>query len=289
MTEIRPRRSVLYMPASNPRAIEKARSLPCDSVILDLEDAVAPDKKDEARALMVKALAEGGFGAREMVVRINGSDTPWGGDDMDAVRETSADAVLVPKVDMADDLAEARAALGADGPVLWAMMETPLAILNAGAIAAYAARAGLTGFVMGTNDLAKELRCALAPGRAALQFALQTTLLAAKAFGIAAIDGVWNAIADHDGFIQECGQGRDMGFDGKTLIHPSQIAAANRAFAPATEDIVWAEKVAAAFDDPANTEAGALKVEGRMVERLHADMARQTLTMARAIAAREAG
>ena len=283
---LRPRRSLLYMPGSNPRAIAKARSLPCDGVILDLEDAVAAEAKAEARALVTAAVREGGFGGREVVVRINAPDTAWGADDIAALAGAGADALLVPKVSAPGDLAPVQAALGAGSPVrIWAMMETPRAMLDAGAIAAAARGScpGLSVLVMGTNDLAKDSRAQPGPARAHFLPWLMTCLAAARAEGLDILDGVWNALDDAAGLATECAQGRALGMDGKTLIHPGQIEICNRAFSPTTEEIAWAEKVVAAFAKPENRSLGALRLEGRMVERLHAEMARRTLALAAAI------
>ncbi|CEJ10681.1 (3S)-malyl-CoA thioesterase [bacterium YEK0313] len=289
----RPRRSVLYMPGSNARALEKARTLAADVVILDLEDAVAPDAKAVAREQVAAAVTAGGFGHREVVVRINGLDTAWGKADLSAVAATGPDVILIPKVNGPGDLlgaGRARAAAGTPAHVrVWAMMETPLAMLNAGAIAAAAADATtrLSGFVMGTNDLAKETGARIVPGRAPMNAWLMTCLAAARAHGLVIVDGVWNEIADEAGFLKECDEARDMGFDGKTLIHPNQIAGCNAAFSPAEAEVAWARKIIAAFALPENAAKGALQVEGRMVERLHADMAARLVAIAEAIAARE--
>lgn len=279
----RPRRSVLYMPGSNARALEKARNLPCDAVILDLEDSVAPDAKAEARAQVMQAVAAGGFGSREVVVRVNGADTPWGADDLAAAARSGADAVLLPKVSDPADLAAAQAALGSGNPTrLWAMMETPRAMTGAAAIAAAArgAAPSLAVLVMGTNDLAKETGARLLPGRALYLPWLAHCLAAARGAGLSIIDGVWNALDDVEGFAQECRQGRDLGMDGKTLIHPAQIEPCNRIFTPDAAEIDWARRVVALFDAPENREAGALRLDGRMVERLHAEMARRVLARA---------
>jgi citrate lyase subunit beta/citryl-CoA lyase len=291
---IRPRRSVLYMPGSNVRALEKARTLPADVVILDLEDAVAPDAKETARAQVAAAVTQGGFGHREVVVRINGLDTAWGDADLKTLAPTGADVILIPKVNAGADLVasgKAIAAAGApDRTAVWAMMETPLAMLNAGGIAAAATdrTTRLTGFVMGTNDLAKETGARIVPGRAPMNAWLMMSLAAARAHGLAILDGVWNEIADEEGFARECAEARDMGFDGKTLIHPSQIGPCNAAFSPAAKEVAWARTIIAAFDQPENAAKGAIQVEGRMVERLHADMGRKLVAIADAIAAREA-
>lgn len=279
----RPRRSVLYMPGSNARAIDKARSLPCDAVILDLEDSVAPDAKASARAQVVDALAQGGFGAREIVVRVNAADTPWGAEDLAAIAGAGADAILIPKVSHPDDLTAPQEVLGAGNPTrLWAMMETPRAMTGAAAItAAVRAKApSLAVLVMGTNDLAKDTGARLLPGRALFLPWLAQCLAAARGEGLQIIDGVWNALDDAEGFVAECAQGRDLGMDGKTLIHPGQIEPCNRMFTPAAAELDWARKVVAAFELPENRSVGALRLEGRMVERLHAEIARRLLARA---------
>jgi citrate lyase subunit beta/citryl-CoA lyase len=289
---IRPRRSVLYMPGSNARAIEKARTLPADAVILDLEDSVAPDAKTAARQQVMDAVTAGSFGAREVIVRINGLDTQWWLDDLNAVAKAKPDAVLVPKVsspDHLEDVAERLIDISADQKIrVWAMMETPLAMLNARDIAAAArdVETRLTAFVMGTNDLAKETRAKITPGRVAMLPWLMNCVAAARAFGLDIIDGVYNDLADADGFARECSEAREMGFDGKTLIHPNQIAPCNAAFSPSAEEVAQAQKIIAAFDLPENRDKGVVQLEGRMVERLHADMARRTVAIAQAIEAR---
>jgi citrate lyase subunit beta/citryl-CoA lyase len=286
----RPRRSVLYMPGANARALEKAKSLPCDAVILDLEDAVAPDAKAKARAQVMAAVTAGGFGAREVIVRINGLDTQWWHDDLTAAAKAHPDGILVPKVSEPDHLLGVVERLLESAPDhkirLWAMIETPLAIINAAEIAATAKdhETRLAGFVIGTNDLARESRAKLLPGRAPMLSWLATAVLAAHAFGIDILDGVYNDIADAEGFRRECGQGRDMGFDGKTLIHPTQIAPCNVAFSPGEAEVAQARKIIAAFELPENHAKGVVQIEGRMVERLHADMARRTVALADAIA-----
>ena len=286
---IRPRRSVLYMPGSNARALEKAHTLPADAVILDLEDAVAPDAKAQARELIVQALKQGGFGRREVLVRINGLDTAWWRDDL-AVAAAKPDAVLVPKISTPEQLREvAKHLVGvrAEADIrIWAMMETPLAMLNAREIAAAAREAGtrLAGFVMGTNDLAKDTRARLLPGRAPMLPWLMNCVAAARAFGIDILDGVYNDIGNAEGFAAECAQARDLGFDGKTLIHPQQIAPCNEAFSPTVEEVAWAQKIIAAFGLPENADKGVISIDGRMVERLHADMGRRTVAIADAIA-----
>ncbi len=278
-TTDRPRRSALYLPASNPRAIDKARTLPCDVVILDLEDAVAPDAKLAARAAAIAAV--GSFGGRELVIRVNGLDTPWGADDLAAVAAAPPDAVLLPKVALPATLAAARALLGrgADGgPALWAMIETCAAILGLAALVAGGGRHGLAALVAGTNDLASELRCAPGDDRASLLPALGQIVLAARAHGLVALDGVCNRLDDTTAIERECAQGARWGFDGKTLIHPGQIAAANAAFTPDDAAVAHARAVIAAFADPAAP--GAQRIDGRMVERLHLSEARRILAVA---------
>ncbi|PZQ64490.1 MAG: CoA ester lyase [Phenylobacterium zucineum] len=286
MISARPRRSVLYLPASNARAIEKARSLACDVVILDLEDAVAPDAKAEARAGAVAAVKAGGFGAREVVIRANGLDTPWGADDLAAAAGAGPDAILIPKVSAPADIAAARALLPATLP-LWAMIETCAAMFRLDALGAASAEAGVTAWVIGSNDLAKEMRCALDVERAPLMTALSLSLMAARAHGLAILDGVYNDIADLDGLGRQCAQGLALGFDGKTLIHPSQVEAANAAFTPEAAAVAWARTVVEAFAAPEAAARGVLKVEGRMVERLHLEQAQRLIAVADAIAARE--
>jgi citrate lyase subunit beta / citryl-CoA lyase len=290
---VRPRRSVLYMPGSNARAIEKARELPADAIILDLEDAVAPEAKAMAREQIKKALEKGGFGDREVFVRINGLDTRWWVDDLHAVADVRPDAVLVPKISdphQLQDLAARIVDMGTDPHIrVWAMMETPLAMINVGAIAAAAhdSETRLSGFVMGTNDLAKDTRARIVPGRAPMLPWLMTCVAAARAFGIDILDGVYNDLGNAEGFADECRQARDLGFDGKTLIHPRQIEACNDAFTPAPDEVGAARKIIAAFDLPENQGKGVVQIEGRMVERLHADMARRTVEIADVIAKRE--
>ena len=285
------RRSVLYMPGSNVRALDKARTLPADALILDLEDAVAPDAKAVAREQVGAAVRAGGYGARELIIRVNGLATPWFGDDLAAAVAAGPDAILVPKVETPDVLAEAAAraaALGAPACLsLWAMIETPLAILNLAGIAAVQTQGPrLAALVVGANDLAKEARARQAPGRAPMLAFLSFCVAAARAHGLDVIDGVYNAIADEAGFRAECEQGRDFGFDGKTLIHPGQIAICNAVFSPDTSEVEWARKIIAAFARPENAGKGALQIDGRMVERLHAAMAERTVAMAAAIAAK---
>lgn len=285
MTAIRPRRSVLYMPGSNARALEKARALPADALILDLEDAVAPDSKELARRQVCDAVKARGFGKREVVIRVNGLSTAWGADDLAAAAQAAPDAILIPKVSHAKDLAEVEVRLGNARVALWAMVETPLAILKIAEIAGAGGR--LSCLVMGTNDLIKEFRGQHTADRLNLAAALGVSVAAARAFGLAAIDGVYNDINDSDGFYRTCQQGRSFGFDGKTLIHPSQVEPCNSVFAPSPEEIEAARKIIAAFDRPENRGKGAISLDGRMVELLHAEIARNTVALADAIAALE--
>jgi citrate lyase subunit beta / citryl-CoA lyase len=289
---IRPRRSVLYMPGSNARAIEKARNLPADAIILDLEDSVAPQSKAAARQQVADAVRAGGFGPREVVVRINGLDTEWWLDDLNTITHAKPDAILLPKIsspDQFDDVIERMIAVGAGHQVrVWAMMETPLAMLHADRIAAAALdpEIRLSAFVMGTNDLAKETRAKLLPGRAAMLPWLMTCVAAARAYGVEVIDGVYNDLGNAEGFAQECAQARELGFDGKTLIHPNQIGPCNAAFSPDAAEVAQARAIIAAFDLPENAGKGVVALDGRMVELLHADMARRTVAIAEAIAGR---
>lgn len=290
---IRPRRSVLYMPGSNARALEKAKTLAADALILDLEDAVAPDAKDLAREQVVAAVEAGGYGKREIAIRVNGLGTPWGEADLKAAIAARPNAILIPKVQTPADLEPARALLRhADAPkaqALWAMMETPLAVLNAASIAAAGPAAyPLTVFVMGTNDLAKETRAALAGGRLGMIAWLSTCVAAARAYGIDIIDGVFNDIGNAAGFEAELSQGRSLGMDGKTLIHPSQIAPCNAAFSPLPEEVDRARRILAAFDSPENAGKGVISLDGQMVELLHAEIARSIVAVADMIAEREA-
>ena len=282
----RPRRSALYLPGANARAIEKARTLPCDVVILDLEDSVAPETKSAARALAAEAVRAGGFGARELVIRVNGLDTPWGAEDLAAAAGARPDAVLVPKVGSPRDLAAYRKGLG-PGTALWAMIETCGAVFALDALARASAGEGVGGWVIGTNDLVKEMRCRLGPDRAPLVPALAMSVMAARAHAIAVLDGVYNDIPDLAGLARECAQGADLGFDGKSLIHPTHIEAANRAFSPDPAAVARARTVAEAFDSPENAGKGVLKVDGRMVERLHLAEAQRLIAVAAAIAAHE--
>lgn len=282
----RPRRSALYMPASNPRALAKARSLPADVIILDLEDAVAPDAKQEARAAAVAAAEEGGFGNRELVIRVNGLDTPWGADDLAAVVHAPVDAVLLPKVSGPDDILACNAALaGAAAQVqLWAMIETCAAVPRLDAIAALSASTRLSLFVMGVNDLAKEMRARLTPERTPFLAVLTLAVAAARAHGVAVLDGVCNEFRDLAMFTAEAEQGLLFGFDGKTLIHPDQIAPCNAVFTPSDEELTRARAVIAAFALPENAGKGAIRVDGRMVELLHLEQAQQLAAIAEQIA-----
>jgi len=292
---IRPRRSVLYMPGSNARAMEKARTLAADCIVLDLEDSVAPDAKEAARQRVCQTVMAGGFGSREVIVRINGLDTEWWRNDLQAVAPTGLHAILAPKVSSAEDVERVEnqlADIGAATSIrIWAMMESPLAMLDARDIAAVAKNpnARLSAFVMGTNDLAKETRARIVPGRAPMLPWLMGCVAAARAYGIDIIDGVYNDIGNPAGFAEECVQARDLGFDGKTLIHPHQIEACNAAFAPSAEEIEQARKLVTVFDRPENKDKGVIAIDGRMVERLHADMARRTVAIAEAIESMRAG
>ncbi len=274
----RPYRSVLYIPGSKPRALDKARTLPVDAIIFDLEDAVSLEEKVNARDTLKEALSEGGYGNRMKIVRINGLDTEWGADDARAVIDMDADAVLLPKVDSPDDL-DALAKITGDLPI-WAMMETPRGMLNADAISAHPA---LQGMVMGTNDLAKELQTRFRPDRLPLQTSLGLCVLAAKANGVVIVDGVYNAFKDDEGLKVECDQGRDMGFDGKTLIHPAQVDVTNAAFAPSEDEIDLARRQITAFEEAEAGGQGVAVVDGKIVENLHVATAREILAKADAI------
>ena len=283
----RPRRSVLYMPSSNERALEKARTLPVDGLILDLEDAVAPDAKPAAREAACAAAASGDYGRRELTIRVNGADTEWHDEDLRAACAAGPDAIVVPKVGSADAvlaLVEAMAGHGApEHTKLWAMVETPYAMLHCEEIASASER--LTVLVMGTNDLAKELYAEHVPGRQPLLTGLGLCLLAARATGTAILDGVYNDVKDTDGFLAECRQGRELGFDGKTLIHPGQVDGANATFAPSDQAVEDAQGILQAWEDGAGS--GVVTYRGKMVENLHVESARRTLTMHDAIRALE--
>ncbi len=290
MSEFTPLRSVLYMPSSNERALEKAKTIACDGLILDLEDAVSPDAKPAAREAAAAAAASGDYGRRTVAVRVNGLGTQWHDDDIVAASQAGPAAIVVPKVDSADDVARLVRAMekaGApDHTRLWAMVETPVAILDALAIARSSERIG--AFVLGTNDLVKELYAEHVPGRAPILPSLHTALLAGRAAGIAVIDGVYNDVKDTEGFLAECEQGRQMGFDGKTLVHPGQVEGANRAFAPSEEAVEDARGLIAAWEDARRESgggAGVVTFNGKMVENLHVESARRTLAIDEAIKA----
>jgi citrate lyase subunit beta/citryl-CoA lyase len=284
--QLRPRRSVLYMPAANTRALEKARTIPADSLIFDLEDAVAPDAKDEARRNAVEAAASGAYPGREVTIRCNGLATDWGRADLEAAAASGAAAVVIPKVDspaQIDRVAEVLDAAGAPGDLaIWAMIETPTAIMEVSAIAQHPR---VPVLVMGTNDLARELRAALVPGRHPLIVHLATALLAARHAGVVILDGVYNDVRNPEGFRTECIQAAEMGFDGKTLVHPDQVAIANEVWAPTADEIDNAERIIAAFDEAVAQGRGVITVDGRMIENLHVDNARRVLATAAAIAA----
>ena len=279
-TQMRPLRSVLYIPGSKDRALDKARGLPLDAIIFDLEDAVSPDAKVEARGTLKTALEQGGYGNRYKIIRINGLDTEWGAQDIAALRDAPADAILVPKVDSAADIDAVQTLLGNDTPI-WAMIETPAGVLNANEIAAHPA---LEGFVAGTNDLAKELNCRTRPDRLPMQMSLQMMLLAARGHDVVAVDGVYNQFKDEEGLHAECEQGRDLGFDGKTLIHPAQIAVTNECFAPSEAELDLARRQIDAFEEVEKTGQGVAVVDGKIVENLHVVTAKKTLAKAAAIA-----
>jgi citrate lyase subunit beta/citryl-CoA lyase len=281
----RPRRSVLYMPASNARAIEKARGLACDAIILDLEDAVAPDAKSEARAQAVAAIMAGGFGGREMIIRCNGLDTPWGADDLAAAARAGPDAILVPKVNGPGDIATYDAAVAAAPAhtALWAMIETPAAIFALDAIGRSARTSRLSLFVIGLNDLAKAMGGRQTPDRAPHLPILSLAVAAARAHGLSILDSVTNAIEDQPLLEAHCRQAADIGFDGKSLIHPNQIDTANRLFSPDAAEVAWARAVIAAYALPENSKKGALQVEGRLAERLHLDQAERLVEIDAAI------
>jgi citrate lyase subunit beta/citryl-CoA lyase len=280
-----PLRSVLYMPSSNERALEKAKGIPCDGLILDLEDAVAPDAKPAARDAACAAAASGEYGRRTLTIRVNGIGTEWHDADLVAAAQAGPDAVVVPKVNSADEvhrLVDALERAGApDHTTLWAMVETPVAILDALSIARSSER--LSALVLGTNDLVKELYAEHVPGRAPILPSLHQALLAGRAAGIAVLDGVYNDVKDLDGFLDECRQGRQMGFDGKTLIHPGQVDGANEVFAPSAEAVEEARGILAAWD--AGAGSGVVTYQGRMIENLHVESARRTLSIHEAVSA----
>jgi citrate lyase subunit beta/citryl-CoA lyase len=286
MSDLRPRRSVLYMPSSNERALDKAKTLPADAIIFDLEDAVAPDAKESARPMAVAAASSGEYGSKELTIRCNGLDTPWGTDDIAAAARSGASAVVIPKVasvEYVEQVSRLLDAAGApSGMKIWPMIETPTAIFDVRHIAAHPRVAVL---VMGTNDLARELRAALVPGRHPLVPHLATALAAAREAGKVILDGVYNDVKNLEGFREECVQGAEMGFDGKTLIHPGQVDIANDVWAPSEADVEHARKVIAAFDDAVREGRGVITVDGRMIENLHVANAQRTLAVADAIAA----
>ncbi len=283
---IRPRRSALYLPASNPKAIAKARTLPADIVILDLEDAVAPEMKEAAREAAVAAVREGGFGTREVAIRANGLDTPWGAEDLAAIAQSGVDAVLVPKVSTPQDIADYNAALAGAPPALqlWAMIETCGSVLRLDALGEMAASTRLSLWVMGTNDLAKEMRARLRPDRGPFLPMLGMAVAAARAHGLTILDGVCNEFRDLAVFQTEAKQGLLYGFDGKSLIHPDQIEPCNAVFSPSKADLAWAAGVIAAFALPENAGKGAIRVDGKMTELLHLEEARRMVTLAEMIA-----
>jgi citrate lyase subunit beta/citryl-CoA lyase len=286
----RPRRSVLYMPGSNARALEKARTLPADGLILDLEDAVAPDAKATARDQIASAVKAGGYGLREIVIRANGLDTPWGASDLAMAARAGANAVLIPKVESARMIAEVEQALGqADAPTglaIWCMMETPRGMLHAEEIAASSPRLGC--FVMGTSDLAKDLHAAHTRERLPMLTSLGLCLLAARAYGLAILDGVHLDLADDEGFAFSCRQGKEFGFDGKTLIHPKTIAKANEVFAPSPDEVDWSRRIIAAHAEASKAGKGIVLVDGKLIENLHVESARRQVALAEAIQALEA-
>lgn len=292
MSDLRLRRSVLYMPGSNRRALDKARTLPADSLILDLEDAVSVEEKDLARDQVCAAVKGGGYGDRELVIRVNAPQTPWGERDLRAAIEARPDAILMPKVSspaVLESIADHLEALEAPADIaVWAMIETPAAILNIQDIARASRdrRTRLTCFVLGTNDLAKDTWAQLVPGRVPMLPWMMFTLAAARAEGLTILDGVWNDIGDVEGCRAECRQARDLGFDGKTLIHPNQLEPANTSFAPTEEEVRRARLVLDAFDRPENARRGAIQIEGRMYERQHTGMARRAVMWSEAIAAK---
>src|SRR6266852_200467 len=289
-TMIRPRRSLLFMPGSNARALEKARNLPADGIILDLEDSVAPDAKAMARDQIAQAIA-GGFGKREVLIRVNALDTSWWIDDVAMAGKARPDGILVPKISSVEDLktvADRLSGINADPSIqVWAMIETARAVLHAEELAAASrdAKMRLAGFVFGPNDISRETRIRMRPGRAAMIPMITHCILATRAHGLEILDGPYSDFSNVDGFGQECAQARDLGFDGKTLIHPGQIEACNAIFTPPAEEVAHARKIIVAFERPENASRGAIQLDGQMVERLHADMARRTIAIADAIAA----
>ena len=289
---MRPRRSVLYVPGDNDRALEKSRSLPADSIIVDLEDSVAPGSKDAARAHALATIRAGDFGSREIILRVNPLETPWGMADLQAAIAAGPHAILVPKVSQPGDIISTakivNAAEASPSIRLWAMIETPMGIINARDIAACAPdpENRLSCFVLGTNDLLKESRARASNQRFAVVPWLAMTLVAARAYGLDVIDGVYNDFRDDAGFRAECEHGRTLGMDGKTLIHPSQVAPCNEVFSPTEDEVVWAQKIITTFEQPENARKGVITVDGKMVERLHLVMARRVAAIAQAINSR---
>lgn len=289
---IRPRRSVLYLPADNERALEKARKLPADALILDLEDSVAPDNKPKARDMLVQALKAGGFGTREVILRVNALETPWGMADLHAAIAAEPDAILIPKVSQPGDIISTAKVIRATGAAektkLWAMIETPMGIISSREIAACGAdpENRLVCLVLGTNDLLKESRARATNSRFAVVPWLAMTLVAARAYGLDVIDGVYNDFKDETGFRAECEHGRTLGMDGKTLIHPSQVEPCNQVFSPTEEEVAWSTKIIKAFEEPENAKKGVITVDGKMVERLHLVMAKRVVTIFDAIASK---
>ena len=288
---IRPRRSLLFMPGSNARALEKAPNLPADGIILDLEDSVAPDAKATARDQIAQAIAQKGFGKREILIRVNALDSPWWIDDVTMAGKAGPDGILVPKISSVKDLnaiADRLGEINADTSIkVWVMIETARGVLHAEEIAAASgdSETRLAGLVFGPNDISRETRIKMQPGRAAMIPMITHCILAARAYGLEILDGPYSDFSNTDGFALECAQARDLGFDGKTLIHPGQIVACNAIFTPPAEEVAHARKIIAAFERPENASRGAVQIEGQMVERLHADMARRTIAIADAIAA----
>jgi citrate lyase subunit beta / citryl-CoA lyase len=288
---IRPRRSLLFMPGSNARALEKARILPADGIILDIEDSVAPDAKATARDQIAQALVTGGFGKREVLIRVNSLDSPWWKDDIAMAGNARPDGILVPKIFGVEDFVTIGRSLrnvGADPSIkVWAMIETARSVLHAEELAAASRDLDmrLAGFVFGPNDISRETRIRMLPGRAAMIPMITHCILATRAHGLEILDGPYSDFSNVDGFALECAQARDLGFDGKTLIHPGQIVACNAIFTPPEEEVVHARKIIAAFERPENASRGAIQLDGQMVERLHAEMAARTIAIADAIAA----
>src|SRR5690349_1912236 len=287
---IRPRRSVLFMPGSNARALEKARNLPADGIVLDIEDSVAPDAKSLARDQIARAIAAGGFGKREVLIRTNALDSPWWMDDVTMAGKAGPDGILVPKISSVEDLGTIAKGLreaGARPSIrIWAMIETARAVLHAEELAAASRNVAprLAGFVFGPNDISRETRIKMLPGRSTMLPMITHCVLAARAYGLEILDGPYSDFSDVNGFALECSQARDLGFDGKTLIHPGQIDACNAIFTPPPEEVAHARRIIAAFERPENASRGAISLDGQMVERLHAEMARRTIAIADSIA-----